>query len=449
MKSVVLLVALALVSQVCLAVDWSAVDRVLQQGIKDEAYPGCVAAVADKTGILYMKSFGSFTYGVPPPFNNGQNPPMTIDTLFDMASCTKTLATTTAAALLYQWGFLDVEMRVSDPYLLGSEFAQNGKQDVLVRHLLLHNAGFIPDPVPNYNDARFGCPETSKYQPEENFSCRERIWDSLMKQSLARAPNVKYVYSDLSYMTLANVVGKLAYDHKLVDASTLLDGCLINPASPSSPPTPAAKYQCYFEAFVRTHVVAGQGLKSTSFLLPKSKWAQAAPAEIDTYYLNRTIQGQVSDGNAYAMGGIAGHAGLFSNVPDSVAMMMNWAYPSGFLTESTVKLWTAEYNHTQSSRAFGWNTNDPDASDSGWGLSCGTKLSAKTFMHTGYTGTMVCADPVFPTGPLVTVLLTNRVYPTDATGSTKIHAVRQAFGDAVATTLLQKHSEPEPIFAVA
>jgi len=88
-------------------------------------------------------------------------------------------------------------------------------------------------------------------------------------------------------------------------------------------------------------------------------------------------------------------------------------------------------NHSQSSRALGWNTNDPNAFDQGWDLSCGT-MSARTFMHTGYTGTMVCMDPEL--GYYV-VLLTNRVYPTDAAGSGQIHLIRQNFTTKVREVL--------------
>merc|ERR1712146_692635 len=105
------------------------------------------------------------------------------------------------------------------------------------------------------------------------------------------------------------------------------------------------------------------------------------------------------------MGGIAGHAGLFSTVPDLFLFMnaMMFQKPSPLLNHTTLQLFTTEWNHTQSSRALGWNTNDPDAYDYGWNLSCGT-LSPRTWTHIGYTGTQLCADP---DRLLFTVLLTN------------------------------------------
>jgi len=127
------------------------------------------------------------------------------------------------------------------------------------------------------------------------------------------------------------------------------------------------------------------------------------------------------------MGGISGHAGIFSTVPDLALFMSAWMW-GDLLRPDVYQLFITEYNHTQSSRALGWNTNDPTVTDEGWGQDCGSKMSPLTFMHVGYTGTMICGTPV---GEYFTILLTNRIYPTDATGSTKINAVRQAFGNAV------------------
>jgi len=128
--------------------------------------------------------------------------------------------------------------------------------------------------------------------------------------------------------------------------------------------------------------------------------------------LNRVIQGTVSDGNAFAMGGIAGHAGIFSNVDDLYVLMNRYMFASPddpILNSTTTDFFTKEYNHSQSSRALGWNTNDPTVFDYGWGLLCGN-MSANTFMHVGYTGTELCGDK---DRGLITILLTNRVYPTD------------------------------------
>jgi CubicO group peptidase (beta-lactamase class C family) len=165
--------------------------------------------------------------------------------------------------------------------------------------------------------------------------------------------------------------------------------------------------QCYYEAYVRLFVIAPLKLHRSGFLPPVTMWAEAAPTENDTGYLHRQIQvwlrsravalltseqGQVSDGNAYALGGIAGHAGLFSTAPDALLIMQRYMYAGeadAYLNRTTARLFITEHNATQSSRALGWNTNDPAAYDQGWNQSCGVLFSPRTFMHTGYTGTQV------------------------------------------------------------
>jgi hypothetical protein len=141
------------------------------------------------------------------------------------------------------------------------------------------------------------------------------------------------------------------------------------------------------------------------------------------------------------MGSIAGHAGVFSTAADVARLASAFMWPDrvGLLTTSTASYFVREFNHTQSSRALGWNTNDPFVDDFGTYASCGN-LSALTFMHTGYTGTQICGDPVLG---VVTVLLTNRVFPTDATGSSAVQAARRAFNNAVLGAV-QPSSTPAP-----
>jgi len=405
-------------------IDWSPVDTVLEVAIANGTFPGCVAVVGNKEGFLYATAKGSFTYGVPPPMNNGENPPMTINTLFDMASCSKVTATTSAVAQFYQRGELNLNTRIVD--ILGSEYGQNGKTDITVLNCLLHNTGYPPDPDPNYNDPAFGCPETKKYHPLERFNCQDQIYASLMSQVLENPIGTIYVYSDLSMITLMYVVGTLAKNLNYISQSDLNPSCVQNPKSP-------AISQCYFEAYVRKYVFSALSMTSTGYLPPSSVWANAAPCENDTDYLHETIQGQVSDGNAYAMGGIAGHAGVFSNVNDLFILMHRVMFPKEhdpvFINKTTAEFFTKEYNHSQSSRALGWNTNDPTVFDYGWDQLCGD-LSPTTFTHVGYTGTQLCGDP---DRKIITILLTNRVYPSAA--NMKVEDVRRKFNNAVVSVV--------------
>eukprot|EP01114_Cavostelium_apophysatum_P016776 TRINITY_DN4839_c0_g1_i2.p1 TRINITY_DN4839_c0_g1~~TRINITY_DN4839_c0_g1_i2.p1 ORF type:complete len:435 (+),score=45.18 TRINITY_DN4839_c0_g1_i2:65-1369(+) len=400
-------------------VDWSPVDEVIKTAIANGSFPGAVALIASKQGVLHIVSEGNFTYGIPPPLNGGLNPLMQIDTLFDLASCSKVVGATTAVAQFYQRG----ELNLHEPVVkfLGEDFAQNGKGGITVLNCLLHNAGFPPDPNPIYSDPAFGCPETKKFHPEENFSCASLIWSSLMTQTLENPIGTTYVYSDLSFITLMYVIGALAKNLNYVTESDLLPGCTDDISTPEA-------FQCYFEAYVRIYVFEELQMLNTGFLPAEDRWQDCAPAENDTTYRHEVIQGQVSDPDAYAMGGIAGHAGIFSNVKDLYILMnrVMFALPDDpIINATTAQFFTTEYNHSQSSRALGWNTNDPTVFDEGWGLLCGD-MSAKTFTHVGFSGTQLCGDPE---RQLITILLTNRVYPTDS--NVKIEDVRRKFNSQV------------------
>lgn len=259
-----------------------------------------------------------------------------------------------------------------------------------------------------------------EYHPPETFDCNQRIYESLLSQTLINPVGTTYVYSDLSFITLQYVVGTLAKNLGYVKESDLLPSC--------NYPGTGITLTCYFEAYVRTHVFEAAGMNVTGYLPPKERWAFAAPTWDDTYYRHRTIQGQVSDENSYALGGIAGHAGVFSTAPQLLMLMKDimFASPdSSLINSTTVKLFTTCYNVTQSSRALGWDTNNYKMNTY---RGCGN-LSSTTYTHTGYTGTEICNDP---DRQLTTVLLTNRCYPVK-TGNlgVNIEHARQRFNNAV------------------
>lgn len=256
----------------------------------------------------------------------------------------------------------------------------------------------------------------SRSYPHPSFDCGEQIAEALINQTLDRAIGSSYVYSDLSFITLMYVVGQVVMVHGLVSPQDLSSSCASYQAT-------GVRRQCYFEAFVRTRIFAPLGMTESGYLPAFDRWGDCAPAENGTTVHPLCFQGQVSDGNAYVLGGIAGHAGVFSHVRDLSLFMHDLMFTNSLLLPSTVSLFTRQYNHSQSSRALGWNTNDPTVDDEGWNLSCGT-MSSQTYMHTGYTGTMLCLDPTLK---YYVALLTNRVYPTDAAGSGAIHLVRQMF----------------------
>ena len=408
---------------------WSAeLDTFLARTVADGAWPGVVAAVFDEKRVHFQRAVGRFTYGIAPPESPGTVPKMTTATVFDMASCTKLMATTTAVAALYERGLLDLDRAVAH-YL--PAFANNGKGAITVRNVLLHNSGLKADPVPSYTSTKFGCPETSRTTGAQlAFSCRDKCEAALMADTLVQPVGAEYMYSDENFMVLMNVVGELARRHALVDTADLRADCVA--ASPEGAQSDGAR-QCFFEAYTRT-LFRQLGMTHTGFLPDRALWRHIAPTENETQdgYRRRQLQGEVHDSNTFAMGGISGHAGLFSDLDDVMRFMRAWLFApaagGAVLNATTTTLFVTQQNHSQSSRGLGWNTNADDARDHGFSHGCGT-LSPRTFMHTGFTGPVICADP---DRRIATVLLANRVYP-DRSSADKWVNYRRDFN-----TLVQK-----------
>lgn len=418
--------------------DRSLLDKILNGGVTNKVYPGAVGVVGSLDGLLYEEAVGGYSY-------DAHDKKTKIDTLFDLASLTKVVSTTSTVALLYQHGYLGLDTNVGS--ILGNEFMNGGKENITVLNCLLHNAGFSPDPVPWYWDPSFGCPNTAQDSPEEDFSCLDPlIYPSFLTETLVTPPGEAYVYSDLSFITLQMVVGTLVLENKLVTPDSMNKCMQLKGPTPrpqeSSTPSPQERV-CAFEAFVRTEVfhrpadtsaldstavsaTATGGasgdkkeqawMPSTGYLPAQELWSHCAPTLNDTgagSYTHKRLQGQVADGDCYAMGGIAGHAGIFSNALDVATLAQYYLsqtpaqqaqgqmqdhttssadalsttagkyakhrtlpYPKlhshapsssspspastlSFLNATTVKLFTTVYNTSQSSRALGWSTNTP------------------------------------------------------------------------------------------
>ena len=408
------------------ATDWTQVDAVLNTAIKNKVFPGCSASVIDKSGALvYGKGFGSYTYGEPTP--HGDDPVVDFEkSLFDMASLSKIIGPTSTAAFLYQQGLLSLDTLVSDHSLLGPAFAANGKQGITITHLLQHNAGFPPDPVPGYGAVAFACPATvaNVTHPALDFSCSEKIFAAMLAQDLDRTPGAGYVYSDLSMITMLFALGSLISKNDLVSPSQFLPAC-------GAAPAPGLLLQCSYEAYWRLHVrpLLGMSTSAQYILDPASQWGLALPTWQDDDYRHAQLQGVVSDENSYAAGGLAGHAGVWCSGADASAFMATWRVGpvGGLLNATTVARWTAVVNASFSHRALGWDTQANSDTYRG----CGA-MSNLTAYHTGYTGTELCYDTV---SNISTVLLTHRVYPVKLANSDAILAARRAFNTAVVAAL--------------
>ena len=182
------------------------------------------------------------------------------------------------------------------------------------------------------------------------------------------------------------------------------------------------------DQLARERIFAPLGMANTMFNPPKALASRIAPTENDTTFRKRLLQGEVDDENAFAMGGVAGHAGMFSTAPDLAAfcqMLLNggiYAHQR-LLTRATISQFTAPQPLAANTRTLGWMAPTPDSSS-------GHYFSARSFGHLGFTGTSIWIDP---DRQLFVILLTNRVYPTRA--NDKITAVRPAVHDAVIEAL--------------
>ncbi len=349
--------------------DFTQVDEIIQLAIKDSAFPGAVVLVSKEGKIIYEKAFGHLTY-------DDTSAAVTINTIYDIASLTKVIATTTAVMICYDKNLFSLDDPV-EKYL--PEFSQNGKEKVTIKNLLLHNSGLSAF-------KRF----------YKNYSSADELIKDIYKTPLSYEPGSKTVYSDLGFITLAKIVEQVTGKE--------------------------------FDVFCKEEIFIPLQMNSTFFNPPDSLINKIAPTEYDNYWRHKLVWGEVHDETASLLNGVAGHAGLFSTAKD-VSNLLQLLLNSGtfnghqIIKPATVKLFTTRYSD-KSTRALGWDTK------SGEGSSAGNLFDITSFGHTGFTGTSIWVDP---TRELFVVFLTNRVYPTRE--NKKLYKVRPALHDAVLNAL--------------
>ncbi|MFH1571600.1 MAG: serine hydrolase domain-containing protein [Gemmatimonadota bacterium] len=358
---------------------WSVLEGMLRRTIDSGATPGLVLAVGRGRQVRYRRFLGAATRqpGVEP---------MAWETLFDLASLTKVLATTLLVMKGWQDGHLDLDARLGD--LLPSYYPGD-KAPLTLRQLLVHAAGlppfvrlcgtFAPDPI-------------------DPAAQRRQALDRILQVPLARPPGTAAEYSDLGLVLLGDLLEQLEGE----GLDRLCERYLYGPL----------------------------GLADTFFVdlddpLPKARRPTAAFAATEECpWRGGVVRGEVHDENAYILRGVAGHAGLFSSAADLAVLAGLLAAPDGVLHASTVRHFTTRQDVVpSSSRALGWDTPSP-------GASCGRHLSPRAFGHTGFTGTSLWVDPE---SGLFIVLLSNRVHPTRL--NTDFVDLRPAIHDAVARAL--------------
>jgi CubicO group peptidase (beta-lactamase class C family) len=349
-----------------------AAREVLTQAIADGAFPGAAYGVWLDGSIIALDAVGAFTY-------DSSAPPVTLGTVYDLASLTKVIATTSIAMRLYDRGILDLDARLGDilPGFVISDERGTGRIRVTLRSLLAHSSG-----LPGYG------------QLFAAHSTPEGVLRGALQTHLEATPGSRAEYSDIGFILL----GK---------ALEVLSGDLIS------------------RVFSR-EIAAPLGLATTRFCPPRAWHSEIPPTEHDFWYRNRIIQGEVQDENCHALGGSAGHAGLFSNALDVLTfaecILAGGRTRTGvqLFQPATVDLFATRQTEPQgTTRALGWDTPGESSSS-------GSFFTPGSIGHLGYAGTSLWIDRG---RNLAVVLLTNRTWPDRQ--SKAIQTVRPAFHDAL------------------
>ena len=328
--------------------NFSSLDSLMRSAIFDSVFPGAQLVIGKDGKVIYDKTFGRFRYDL-----NSDSVKKT--TLYDLASLTKVVATTSAAMLLFDKGKLNLDDKVVK-FL--PQFDNNGKGEITIKNLLLHNSGL---------------PAGRRFYLKSKT--RKEVLNRIMKMKLLSKPGEKYRYSDIGMIALQQVIEKIT--------GTSLD------------------------KFNSENLFSKIGMNRTMFNPPDSLKYECAPTETDTYWRMKTVQGEVHDETASLLNGVSGNAGLFSTAEDlgkfAQLLLDNGRYEGlQIFKPETVKLFTAK--HSESGRAYGWDTKSPKGY-----TSAGKLFSLNSFGHTGFTGTSIWVDKE---RKLFVILLSNRVYPT-------------------------------------
>ncbi len=380
-------------------------DIIIKQGLWNKEFPSCQVLVIKKNGVVWQKSYGNFT------FSNDKNTNKTVqnNNLYDVASISKVLGTLLGVMYFYDKKQIDLNEKI-EFYL--PEMKKTNKGKIIIKDLLMHQAGLIPYMrLYERTTDNFCKPSPFFYQKNktdkfplavaDNIFARkdmpELMWKWYMDSPITPKPQGKerhkHEYSDLSFYILQRLVEKLA-NEKL---NIFLDKTFYKPL--------------------------GLGFASYN-PLEKFQKNQIIPTEKDTLFRHQLIQGHVHDQGASMMGGLAGHAGLFSNAQNLgilLQMLLNGGEYAGkkYISKETITLFTSQ-QYEDNRRGLGWDK--PDKVDISY---IPNIMSVQSFGHSGFTGCVVWADPV---QDLAVVFLSNRIHPkVENDKLIKNHTRRKAF----------------------
>jgi CubicO group peptidase (beta-lactamase class C family) len=352
--------------------------RVLSQAIAGGAFPGCTFGVL-AGGIACAGALGRFTY-------EPDSPAVVPETVYDIASLTKVVATTAAAMLMVERGRIELDSPLARwlPAFAGGRNPADPALRVTLRHLLAHNSG-LPGYVEFFRTAVTAA----------------EVLDACLKLPLEASPGERAEYSDPGFILLGKA----------------LEACAGEDLS----------------SFTSREVHAPFGMSSTCFCPPAALRSSIPPTEEEATFRRRRIQGEVQDENAWLLGGVAGHAGLFSSTPDllrfaagilpAVSKDLPARQENVLFSGETVEIFAHLQPPDGSSRALGWDTPSENSS-------AGRHFSARSIGHLGYSG---CSLWIDLDARIAAVLLTNRTWPDRS--SQAIRGVRPAFHDALREAL--------------
>jgi CubicO group peptidase (beta-lactamase class C family) len=358
------------------------VRAVLARAVREAVFPGGIAVIGTRTGVVAQIAVGRIDYAADAPAPDSA-------TIWDIASLTKVVGTTTAMMQLVEQGRVSLDAPVQQ-YL--PEWQGQWKADVRVRHLLTHSAG-LPAWRPLFNEV------------ETAGAARQLV----LATPLDTAPGARYVYSDLGAILAGLIIERVA------DAP--------------------------LDAYLDRHVFRPLGMRDTRFHPPPEMLDRVAPTERDPWR-GRHLRGEVHDENAFRLGGVSAHAGLFSTAADLTRFaraLLNGGELEGarIVRPQTLARFTRVQDSTLSHRALGWET--PNGTNS-----AGSRMRPPAFGHTGFTGTSIWIDPA---NDLFIILLTNRVNPSRE--NSRIGPVRTMIADvtigaATAAAAAQQASRGTP-----
>ncbi|GAB2571532.1 glycoside hydrolase family 3 N-terminal domain-containing protein [Spirosoma areae] len=378
----------------------SQIDAIAQGAVKSRVVPGCEILVARKGKVVYSKNFGALTY-----LPGAEK--VTDETLYDLASLTKVLATLQAVMVLYDQKLIDLSQKAS-AYL--PELRGSNKQNITIQDLLWHQSGMVSFYPTTWDRTRMpgGGLKAEYYNATPDSlhtlqiaptlwgvpALKDSVWKWVVQSPMSRKTGESgkppFVYSDLNFLTLQKLVERV-----------------------SKQP---------LDKFVTELVYKPLGLHQLGFTpLQRLPHPICAPTEQDTYYRNQLLVGTVHDQMAAVQGGVSGHAGLFGNARD-IATLLQMNLQKGLygnqriLNPMTVPYFTQTLSN-RSHRALGWDKPNPESASS---VYMAAQASPRSFGHTGFTGNVVWVDP---DQELIFVFLSNRIYPTagnNAINTTKL-----------------------------